>query len=227
MNQTPIDLSFRLARAQDKARVLEMTAHTWSDGDYIAQVWDAWLADSPGELSVVESDGKLVAMAKLTALGPGEFWLEGLRVDADYRQHGIGQAMHHYQLALARRLGAQTVRYATGQDNVASHKIAADNGFRQVASFAAELQAQAEAAWPAPELLAPGDGPALQAALGRAVYVVRASGLYEQNWKWCALTEERLRAHLAAGQVMGFRQPDGLAAWAIVRPSGSASRRSA
>ncbi len=216
MNDLPVQLTFRAARVQDKTRVLEITAHTWENGDYISEVWDRWLANPQGELTVVEADGNVVAVAKLTILGPDEAWLEGLRVDQNYRQHGIGKAMHHYQIALARRLGVRIVRYATGHNNVASHRIAAGNGFRQVASFSAELQADIDQTAPLPGVLAVGDWPALCAALADAVFAPLAGGLYECNWKWYNLSQERLRAHLEAGQVVGLWQAGCLAAWAIV-----------
>ncbi len=163
--------------------MLEITAHTWDDGDYIPEVWDDWLADPRGEFTVAEMDGLVVALAKLTLLDPGEFWMEGLRVDPNYRQHGVGHAMHEYQLALIRRLDGQIVRYATGANNTASHKIAARHGFRLIAAYR-ELRADADPNLPAPEVLAAKDWPALQAALRRAVFIPLASGLYEQSWKW-------------------------------------------
>jgi N-acetylglutamate synthase-like GNAT family acetyltransferase len=87
-------LIFRPARPEDKPRVLEITAHTWSDGDYIPEVWDDWLADPKGEFTVAELDGVVVALAKLTSLGQDQWWLEGLRVDPERRLKGIGQAMN-------------------------------------------------------------------------------------------------------------------------------------
>lgn len=209
-------LIFRPARPADKARVLDITAHTWEHGDYIAQVWDKWLADPHGELSVAELGGILVAIAKLSVLAPGELWMEGLRVASEYRRHGIAAAMAKHQLALARRIGGQTVRYATGHDNVASHTIAAQAGFRHVASWRQEIQAEVEPGASPPPVLAASDWPALQAAFARAARAPQTGGLYEQDWRWYTLTPERLRAHLEAGQLSGLRRANGqLAAWAI------------
>ncbi len=215
MKNSLVDVSFRPARAQDKARVLEITAHTWGDGDYIAEVWEDWLADPQGELTVAELGGQVVALFKLTVQSPGQMWLEGLRVDPNRRKQGIATAMFERQLDLARKLGGQVVRYSTGHDNAGSHHLAAKLGFCQVAAFQ-EMNAEPDPA-AGVQVLAMSDWPALQAVLAKAVFLRMAGNLYEYNWKWHSLTAERLQAHLAAGQVVGTWQPDGrLAAWAII-----------
>ncbi len=217
-----VNLVFRPVRADDKPRVLDITAHTWDDGDYIHEVFDDWLADPKGQFVAAELDtadaargGQVVAIGKLTDLGDGELWLEGLRVDPAHRGKGIGDALHHHQLDFARRVGGRVLRYATGQDNRASQRLGARTGFQHVASYR-RLTADASLDFAPPEALAFSDWPALQAWLDSPL-PQQAHRLYARMWKWSELSETRLRAHLAAGQVFGLKRFDGsgLRAWSI------------
>ncbi len=212
---------FRPTRAKDKPRALEITAHTWDDGDYIPEVWDNWLADPKGELTSVELDGSVVAFAKLTGQGEGQWWQEGLRVDPAYRLKGLGQAMNTYQVELAKKLGGRVIRHATGIDNEGSHRIAERAGFHVLTRFVERV---------ADKLDAPVEARALTSADLDAVWsiaydsvLLRASqGVYVFAWKACQMTRERLAEHLDAGSVMGValqqrrNEAGRLCAWCLV-----------
>jgi len=211
-----MNLVFRPARSEDKPRVLEITAHTWDDGDYIPEVWDNWLADPQGELTVAVDDGVVVALSKLTHVVDDQWWLEGLRVDPERRLKGIGQAMTAYQVANAKRRGGRVVRYATGIRNEGSHRIAERAGFHTLTRFVERV---------AEKLDAPSEAQVLTIAdLDAAWILARGSGLFNAangvcvfRWKVYPLTRERLAEHLNQGMVMGVRQAsDGLTAWCIV-----------
>lgn len=85
--------------------MLELTKTIWEGEDYVPQVWDDWLADPHGQLSVAEIGGRVVGLGKLTRLAPGEWWLEGLRVDPQWQGRGIGRALHEYHVGLWRKMG--------------------------------------------------------------------------------------------------------------------------
>jgi len=210
-----LNLIFRPVRAEDKPRVLEFTAHTWGedDGDYIKEVFDDWLADPKGQFVAVEIDAQPVAIAKLTDMGDGELWLEGLRVDPAQRKQGIGQALHAYNIDLARRYGGRVLRYATGQDNTVSQTLGTRTGFQHVGNYRWHV-AEASLEFAPPERLAPNDLPALRGWLASPL-MRSARGLYPRLWKWGTLTESRLTAHLDAGQVFGLRSESGVRAWVI------------
>ena len=74
----------RPALPRDTADVLEFTKFTWEDGDYIRYVWADWLADSQGFLVAAEYGGHCVGIAKISLSAPGQWWLEGLRVNPKY-----------------------------------------------------------------------------------------------------------------------------------------------
>ena len=212
-----LNLIFRRVRLDDKPRVLDFTARTWNDGDYIVDVFDEWQADPAGQFTAVELEGQPVAIGKLTELGAGELWLEGIRVDPAQRRKGIGEALHNYHVDLARRLGGDVLRYATDQDNTISQLFGARTGFQHIGSYRWHV-ADASTHFAPPETLSLDDWPALPAWLASPL-MQSTRGLYQRHqslqWRWGALTESRLRAHLAAGQVFGLPGKPGLRAWSI------------
>jgi len=80
---------------------------------------------------------RLVGLAKLTWLGPGEAWLEGLRKDPDCGLHGVGKALCGRFLSrlspLAREGRLCSIRFSTYFSNVESIALNSSLGFREVA----------------------------------------------------------------------------------------------
>jgi len=211
------NLTFRPARAQDKERVLEITARTWGDdGDYIQRVWDKWLADPEGEFTVAEQDGIVVALIKLTWLGEGQWWLEGLRVAPELRLQGIGRAAVMRQVERARQLGGRVVRYATGIRNDGSHRIAERAGFhtlmRLVERVAEKLDSPIEA-----QVLTSADLDAVWEIARDSDLIRETQDMYVSvGWKAFEVTHERLAGHLDKGQAMGIRDETGrVCAWCL------------
>ena len=208
----------RPARPEDRADVEALCAQVWGGEDYIPQVWDEWLADPEGEFSVVELNGRVVALAKLSHVADDEWWLEGMRVHPNYRRLGVSRLLQAHQLQVAERLGVGVVRFATASYNRPIHRNALRDGFRRVAEF---RHCRADAL-PGPQALRPLGPEDLEAAWGLiADSPIRqaSGGLYEVWWQWRRLTKDRLAAHIAAGQVWGIDLDGKLAALAIV-PAG-------
>ena len=116
IRNTPISTpSFRPVRSEDKNRIIELTFNTWGDNedDYIKDVFDDWLDDPRGEFTAAVLDDQVIGIAKLTDMGDGEWWLEGLRVDPAYRRRGIAIGFNRYHVDLARRWGGKVMRYTT------------------------------------------------------------------------------------------------------------------
>jgi GNAT superfamily N-acetyltransferase len=211
-------LTIRPARPEDKQRMLEITANTWGDGwDYIPHVWDQWLADPQGEFTVAELNGMVVALAKLTWQGDGQWWMEGLRVDPQQRLKGIGQAMNTYQVQLAKKLGGRVVRYATGIRNEGSHRIAQRAGFRVLARFAERVAEKLDEFATGLERLTSADLDAIWELARDSDLLRDTRGAYVYMWKAFELTRERLAEHLDKGEVMGTRDAAGrICAWCLV-----------
>jgi predicted PurR-regulated permease PerM/GNAT superfamily N-acetyltransferase len=205
----------RLARPEDWADMEAICAQVWGGEDYVPKVWDAWLADPEGELSVVELDGRVVALAKLSHIADDEWWLEGMRVHPNYRRLGVSRLLQAHQLEVAERQGAGVVRFATASYNRPIHHNALRDGFRRVAEFR-RWSADALPGLHTLRRLEAGD---LEAAwsLVEDSSIRRASGgLYETYWRWQQLTKDRLAAHIAAGQVWGVDLDGQIAALVVV-----------
>ena len=106
-------LTIRRARAEDREAVLAFCAQTWDWGDYIAEVWDAWLADAARHVRRGDVGGQVMAVDKLTFLSDDEAFFEGLRIDPAYRGRGYAARFEEYMLAEAARQGARVVRLLT------------------------------------------------------------------------------------------------------------------
>lgn len=213
--------AFRSVKLVDKDRILAFTAHTWGEdeGDYIQDVFDDWLVDPKGEFTAAVIDDQVVAIAKLTDLGDGEWWFEGLRVDPDFRRRGIALSLNRYHVELARKLGGRIIRYMTAYDNAGSQAIGIQVGFQHTITFAAHLAA-ASNEFKIPAKLTQADVPAVLAWLDSPLvrYQHRA---YRDAWSVKTLTEPAITQMISEGRAFGLKQAAGrarrVAAWAVVR----------
>ncbi len=136
MTPQPGELEVRDAREEDHDAVLAFCARTWGDdGDYIADVWDDWLADARGALLVGVVDGQPVALSHVRMTAPDEAWIEGVRVAPEARRQGVGRVMVSRSLVRARELGASVARMFTEAANVASQRLFEGYGFTRVAEL--------------------------------------------------------------------------------------------
>ncbi|MGD1995612.1 MAG: AI-2E family transporter [Anaerolineae bacterium] len=204
----------RTAQPEDRADVEAVCARALTD-DYIPEVWEKWLGDPHGELTVVEQGGKVVAVGKLTRLADEEWWLEGLRVDPAYRRLGVARLVQAHQVQAAQQLGRGTLRLATASYNKPIHRNAARDGFHRVGEF---LYCRGEPLpGPCPlRSLTSDDFDVVWELIEGSPIFRAASGLYEVAWHWLNLTRERLANHLAVGDVWGIDLEERLAAVAIL-----------
>lgn len=98
----------RPALPKDTPDVIELTRTIWEGEDYVPSVWPTWLADPCGLLAVGEYGPRVVGLVKLTCLGQGEWWLEGLRVHPAYEGRGFASHLHDYVLDYWIRNGASS-----------------------------------------------------------------------------------------------------------------------
>jgi GNAT superfamily N-acetyltransferase len=207
-------LIIRPARPADRDAVFEMVKTIWDGNDYIPDVWDEWQADPSGPLLVGLLDEQVVALAKLSGIGPGEDWFHGLRVGPAQRGRGFARQMLARCIALSRGRGARTLRYLTDEDNPTMHRLADDLGLRLAYAprwyHAPVIQGQPRTAALPPERLA-----SLLDDLSRSDLLSRSAGMYFLNWRNLDLTAARLREHLERGEVLAL---PGEEAWAIAAP---------
>jgi GNAT superfamily N-acetyltransferase len=201
-------LTIRPARSDDRPAMEQLCAHTWQWGDYIPEVWDEWLADEQGGLIVGQLAGQVVALSKITFQATGQVWLEGMRVDPNYRGQGIAGRFLDYSLDYARRRGARVVRLGTSGSNRPVHVIAARTGMQQVGAYVLR-QAGPLPGGSEPAILGPGDAGRVRAFLQGSPVLAQASGLYSQGWAWQELSTGLVAEFLAQGQVAAHLAPDG------------------
>lgn len=213
-------LTVRLARPEDKAAVLAFCAHTWDWGDYIAQVWDEWLADESGRLLVALLGERPVAVEHMQMVAPGECWLEGMRVDPAVRGQGISRALNEQAMREARTLGAKVARLATRFDNTIAQRALDAGGFQQIGTYLHyEAPAEQLRGAPLPTVAGPEDLPALLAFLAGSNVAPLTGGLLyvDGGDRTRALTSEVVQERLASGQVLTLRQWDDFQAIAMCR----------
>jgi ribosomal protein S18 acetylase RimI-like enzyme len=218
-------IDVRPAREDDREAVLAFCARTWDDGDYIQYVWDDWLADTSGALLVATVAGRSVGLSHLRMMSPDEAWIEGVRVDPGMRRRGIARVLISRTLVTAHERGATVARYFTSSDNVASQQLFDRFGFVRVAEvfhFTADALDANENEGETISLMraTAGDFERVWAWLERSNLAPLNGGLEIHEWAAQALTEPRLREHLAVGRVWTLDELGGLAALAVVERVG-------
>ncbi|MBE3559563.1 MAG: GNAT family N-acetyltransferase [Ktedonobacteraceae bacterium] len=129
-------IEVRPARAEDREAILAFTTHTWEWGDYIEDVWDEWLHDAHGCLFVATVDGRPAGLVHMHMLSEGEAWMEGLRVDPQYRGLGLARELNLAAQAEAMRRGATLARLLIDSRNERSKHLAESNHMRRVGAYA-------------------------------------------------------------------------------------------
>ena len=106
---------FRPVTLADRAAMLDICATVWDGDDYLPRYFDRWVAAAGGQFTALELEGRVVALAKFSRLAPGEYWLEGIRVHADFRGQGLAAALHDYHMLLWKQTAeAGAIRLLTG-----------------------------------------------------------------------------------------------------------------
>ncbi len=129
-------ITIRPAKKSDKDEILSFCINTFSWGDYINRVWDYWYAEKNGQLFVVESSGKKIAMSHVAICPEGKgIWLEGIRVHPDHRRSYIATMLFTKMLEYGRRKGTREASAIVDATNLASQSMMEKNGFRVVSKW--------------------------------------------------------------------------------------------
>jgi GNAT superfamily N-acetyltransferase len=210
-------LTIRPARAEDRGAAERICAKTWDWGDYIPEVWDEWLADEQGHLAVAELEGQIVALGRIRLLAGGQAWLEGMRVDPDYRRQGIAWRFFRHKLDYARAHGARVARLGTSDQNQPVHSMMERAGMERVGRYemvsAPALLGSRSLVQVSPQYAEP-----VRTFLEESRALAAARGLFSLDWAWETLSEARAIELAAAGQLVGQWGSEGnLAALAVVQ----------
>lgn len=148
-------LIVRLAKVEDRDAVLAFASATWDGWDYIPNAWSAWLDATDGAFLVAEVGkpvggigeglidadgnpvevGQPIAITRVAMVSDDEAWLEGIRVDPRVRGLGVAADLQVAELHWVAAQRAVIVRYATGGENLGSHKLGARDGINLLARF--------------------------------------------------------------------------------------------
>jgi len=117
----------------DKNDILEISRHIWDGHDYLPSVVDEWLRNPRRHFYGVEVAGRIVGVGSLQVIEQGRIgWMEGLRVHPDHRGKGYAKMLTRYLMRKAEELSLQRLRYATGDRNLASIKLAKTAGMSRI-----------------------------------------------------------------------------------------------
>jgi len=135
----------RPALPRDKADVAEFTKLIWDGHDYVGYVFPEWLADPNGQLFAAEYAGKCVGCAKVSLIAPGQWWLEGFRVDPNFQDKKIGSQLDTACNEWWDEHGNGMLRLLTNSKRVKVHHLSEARGFvrvGEVLAYAAEPLAE-------------------------------------------------------------------------------------
>jgi GNAT superfamily N-acetyltransferase len=123
-------LKFRHAKQSDKEDVLRFCTNTFEWGDYIEEVWDVWYSDPNGYLMIAEENEMIAAVSHAYVCpNRNRIWLEGIRVNPDFRRRSIGTELIKKMVQYGKEQGAQEAAGLVSVKNVASQAMMEKNGF--------------------------------------------------------------------------------------------------
>lgn len=200
----------RPALPRDTQDVMELTSRIWEGEDYVPYVWQEWLSEPVGLLSVAEYGGRVVGLGKLSRLAPGQWWLQGLRVHPEFSGRRIASHLHEFQLDYWQRHGEGVIRLATVSHRPQIHHLSERTGFQKVVELS-DYRAPAIAG--EEHAFHPFNPDEVEAALNLArasPALSLSSGLIDLGWQWAAPHEELLSRTIEQGRAWWWGEKQGL-----------------
>jgi GNAT superfamily N-acetyltransferase len=140
MKKTTTTTKFRIATDYDKDYVLDFCKNTFSWGDYIDRVWDIWITE-PKSIFLVAVNVNENKIEKPIAISHGILipekiiWIEGIRVDPEYRSHKLATNMSLHILDYARKNGALHSSAIVSISNEKSKGLMEKLGFKIISTW--------------------------------------------------------------------------------------------
>jgi ribosomal protein S18 acetylase RimI-like enzyme len=127
-----VKIRVRQARKDDKDDVMSFVSKTWGGSDYIPKVWDKWIKDRNGRIHVIELEGKIVGMNRISFLPDGYCWLQGARIHPEYRGKGLATILGLYVIKWAEGLGFKKFRLSCSVRNYPAIAQVSKMGFKEM-----------------------------------------------------------------------------------------------
>lgn len=131
-------MRFRLATSQDKDYVLNFCKTTFSWGDYIDRVWEIWINEPNGILLVAEIENhikKPIAIIHGILIPEKTIWIEGIRVDPQYRKQKLATNLMNHILEYGRKNGAIHSAAIVSIKNEASKRLMEKSEFKVLSKW--------------------------------------------------------------------------------------------
>lgn len=122
-------LAIRPTLPADRQDIFGFCKFIWDGRDYIPDVFDEWLADPRGQMFSALYAGCVVGLTRLVRQSPGQWWLEGFRVDPRLQGQRIGSRLHRYAVAWWEERGQGVLRLWTSARRVKVHHLCEQDGF--------------------------------------------------------------------------------------------------
>lgn len=199
----------RRAREDDYEAVAAFTRDTWPDrdgSDYIPDIYHEWIADDGAtqRTLVLDPDSDdLAGIAQAVLLSDYEAWLQGMRINPDYRGRGLATRLTHEAFDWAREQGATVARNMIFSWNGVSLGLSRGAGFDPGTEFRwAQPDPAADAT---PSLAVTDDADGAWAFWTRSDAAAHLRGLAlddEESWAVSTLTRDRLQDAAADGRLL-------------------------
>lgn len=213
--QKSVKVKIRKATSSDKAPILEISKKIWGGHDYLPSVWDDWVVDKKARFIVATVNGRTVACARASLQTKDVAWLEGVRVNEQYRGFGIAGKLNHSLVEWARRKGARVARLSTGSSNRASREHLAKIGFPLMQTFQRLESTKTLRAKPAGVRTPRGSAETLWSWLRTRPSFAENHAMYSDGWTWYPLTHQTFRKLVSQGQVLTIIKDEQLKASCI------------
>ena len=201
----------RPALPSDTADVLEFTKYIWEGHDYIHYVWKDWLADPHGLLVTAQFGTQAVGIAKVSLISPGQWWLEGLRVDPKFQGLKIGSHLHKYTDGWWIKHGDGLIRLMTSSQRVQVHHLSERTGYAKIGEvLGCRLDLPADDSQPPFQLVMPKE--VSEALTFASAHLSHSNGLMDSGWRFSAPDETILNDLARTGRLHWWRGRLGLLA---------------
>lgn len=163
--------------------------------------------ETPGSLlAVATQDDLVIGFGRGEWISPETYWLEGLRTDPAWWNHGAGKAIFRFFLEWAQGQNGLRIRLSTYVENFASIHLIESHGFQQVARF---VYLESEKPRPRDDST---EKPDLAAMKEAAVFIQnssfrdRAQGFFPRGWRFSLFAQNPEAILAAEKHLLGIRR---------------------
>jgi len=164
----------REARSSDKAHVLKFCKNTFSWGDYIEDIWNFWLSE--GSLLVAEI--KIPVGLCHAVFFNHQVWIEGIRIDPDFRRKGIASKL------------VRKIEFIAKHKQISASLMLIDTANKTSLLMAKNLNYQIYQTWNFYSL-SPKQTADYNISFGNIIDEIRFSH-YVKSWRWIPLDQSQL-----------------------------------